>query len=408
MKKQIFTYVLFFLVNAILLNTILYFVFFKNPKPKASVKGSITGNLVDKFDFYKIHKKDYNLVFIGDSRTYTNINNYQIDTILKTNSFNMAMWANWFPTQYSFLQDFLPTVPDNTTLVFSFGYQNFSYCKINDTYPIDYYRAKEYMDWGFSLFELKPALYYNNNKILPLLPLSQTQIHTWFLEKMDNYFAVFNSKKEVQREKIQLQEEETKLQSTTLSNQNDAKKTKENPVKNNTIDQLKTFYKNNPEVTEVIEKKEKDTITSLEVFWKRGNYWRVEIDSVFFRSKQLKNLHEAKKGGNISKNDFVSDERYWKNFEGIIKLLKKNDKRLKIILNYVDEAPYTYWAGRGIFTNFINTKLKPYIASQGFTFITADVSDIPDGDYFDYNHMNSKGTVKYSERLAKILKEKIN
>jgi hypothetical protein len=415
MKAHIFKYILFFLINVGILNIVIYFLLLNDLKSRAISPNPI-GSLDQKLEYYKLHRKDYKVVFIGDSRTFTNINNCQIDTILQTNSFNMAMWANWFPTQYSFLQDFLPQVPDGTTLIFSLGYQNFNYGDIQETYPIEYDRAKEYINWGFSLRDLKKTLVYNNSKVLPILFLSQSHNHAWLKEEMDNYLAVFSCKNK-SRKTEQIQEEETRQVIPEKIDNNPApvSSANKNTVKyllignkNNSNQSIFEEFSKNPEAGLVKQKFQGDTLTSVEVFWKKGNYWRIEIDTFFFRKKQLFNTpakSNLKTDSNIS--PFIPDSRYWKNFEAITRLFKTHSKRLNIIFNKVDEAPYTYAYGRKSSDNFLNNIVKNYIINQGFAYITVDVRDMPDSYYFDNNHMNSKGTIIYTQRLASILKEKI-
>src|ERR1700739_589891 len=111
MVKQIIKYLFFFLISVCTLNYVIYFFFVKSLEP-LTYDAKNVGELPEKFEYYKKNKEKYNIVYFGDSRTYTNINNLQLDTILKTNSYNIAMWANWLPNQYAFLQDSLPTVPD--------------------------------------------------------------------------------------------------------------------------------------------------------------------------------------------------------------------------------------------------------------------------------------------------------
>lgn len=411
MRSYILKHILFYAVNIVLLNVAIYFFLFKNVKSKP-VEPHIIGTLPQKLEYYKLHKNEYKLVFIGDSRTFTNISNYQLDSCLHTNSINMAMWANWFPTQYAFLQDFLPQVPDSTYLVFSMGYQNFNRGDVQDAYPIEYTKAQDYFDWGFSARELRNPMVYQGSKILPLLFLSQPNIHAWMSEEMKGYIAVFPCKEKKETETVTKTAEENKpveVASNVVATQAQPNATTTAPMQESVelrVNKLVQQYKQMPEVGETYIKKQGDSITSVEIYWNKGNYWRIEIDSLFFRRKQAANAPAVTTAEQRKKlPDYKPEDKYWKNFVAITKLLKTHSKRLHIIFNKIDEAPYTYQSsGHEIFANFLNKQLVTEVKSQGFTFITIDVKDIPDSDYFDYNHMNNKGSLKYTERLCGVLK----
>jgi hypothetical protein len=49
-----------------------------------SVQRASVGNLIDRLAGYREHGADYNLVFIGDSRTYCGMHAELIDPLLKT------------------------------------------------------------------------------------------------------------------------------------------------------------------------------------------------------------------------------------------------------------------------------------------------------------------------------------
>lgn len=112
------------------------------------------GNLIQKLAYYKAHGDQFDTVFLGDSRTYCGLHPEQLDPLLGAHSYNLAHWSNWFPTQYAFLQDFLPHLRPGTTVVWSLGHVNFVDAAIQPAYPVGWHRLARYGDLGFGVGDL--------------------------------------------------------------------------------------------------------------------------------------------------------------------------------------------------------------------------------------------------------------
>ena len=67
--------------------------------PKLEPNSAGSTNLVNRHAWYAGHRNDYDLVFLGDSRTYCGVHAERIDALLGTNSINLAAFSNWLPTQ---------------------------------------------------------------------------------------------------------------------------------------------------------------------------------------------------------------------------------------------------------------------------------------------------------------------
>lgn len=356
-------------------------------KVSYEVKSNNIGNLSEKFEYYKANKDSFNLVFVGDSRTYTNIHNFMLDSLLNSKSFNHAVWANWFPTQYAFLVDFLPQIPDSTTLVFSFGHQNFIGGEIQETYPINRSIISQYYSWGFSFTELLKPISISDNEIHKIVFLEKNRHRRAIKVGLSKLIAViFSKNKGSNRDKKSFTE-----------NRNDSNK------EASRANSLNAYYRSIPEVSFSSIKFQDETPTSLEVYWKKGNYWRVEIVPQYFREKQNENYLELKKVYK-AQSKFEPEQKYWNNFLAIAKLLGKHSKRLKIIVNEMEEAPYTYkLSGRSIYNNFIKNDVLPILSENNLTSIKVGVNDFSDNYYFDYNHLNNIGSVAYTKKLALVL-----
>lgn len=105
-----------------------------------------------KIDHYRRHRDDYDVIFVGDSRTYCGISPTELDPLLGMRSFNVSTLAHWFPTQFASFQDLLPYVPQDTVVVWSIGHQNFHRVgagEVNSTYPIGVRNVPRYLRWGY-------------------------------------------------------------------------------------------------------------------------------------------------------------------------------------------------------------------------------------------------------------------
>ena len=84
---------------------------------------------------YAANPDRYDLVFIGDSRTYCGIHPEYLDPLLGTRSVNIANFAHWFPTQFAMERD-LGASLRGRTVVWTVGHQNFTPINLQPVYPL--------------------------------------------------------------------------------------------------------------------------------------------------------------------------------------------------------------------------------------------------------------------------------
>ncbi len=108
---------------------------------------------VSKIEYYRQHYNEYNVIYVGDSRTYCGMDPELLDKLLGTKSLNLATFAHWFPTQYPSFQDIVSFIPYKTIVVWSIGHQNFRQVHkiINTTYHIGFDNLFKYLRLGYSL-----------------------------------------------------------------------------------------------------------------------------------------------------------------------------------------------------------------------------------------------------------------
>jgi len=138
--------------------------------------------------------------------------------------------------------------------------------------------------------------------------------------------------------------------------------------------------------------------TSVTVYFRGGGYYRIEVDSAFFRSKQKALDTTVAEARSLSVP--AADPGMVRLFVEILREFKARGARL--IVNELEEAPHVY--RHPIYRErrrvYLQALARPLVESMGFAYVRADLDQLEDADYFDYNHMNSRGVAKYSPLLA--------
>jgi hypothetical protein len=344
--------------------------------------------LFAKVDYYRKHASEYNLIFVGDSRTYCGMAPDVLDPMLHTHSINLSSFANWFPTQYSNLEDLLQHTPEGTIVVWSIGHQNFQ--RVGDAvklvYPIGLRNVPRYLGWGYTWSSL-------SENVLDELPGFKVFVwrHT-LRERVDRLFgkAVFSQPccGPQAGTSHSLDRDPNGMPGLTL----DASDDHGAPQASALIE----VYRSDPNVIYVEPLYENGSITSLALYKRAGNYVRVELRPEFFREKQRELAEELKP---LAAEEFVPDREYWQNFMGIVELFSKY--KIRLIVNEFEEAPYHYDIpkNRFLYRSFM-TKIRYFFESRGIPYVRVDFERLTNEDYFDYNHLNSRGIEQFSKMFA--------
>ena len=95
----------------------------------------------------------------------------------------------------------------------------------------------------------------------------------------------------------------------------------------------------------------------------------------------------------------------WNAFIAILEIFAAS--KVRLVVNELEEAPFMYGHPlvREKHRSMMRERVQPEIERRGFAYIRADLDQLSDDDYFDYNHMNSKGIEKYTPMLAQLLNE---
>lgn len=326
------------------------------------------GDLFNKAKYYRSHSDQFDLIFLGDSRTYCAMHPDLIDPLLGTHSFNLSYWSNWFPTQRALLNDIVDDIPKNTHVVWSFGHQNFINFHINEIYPFSMSEAVSLIRSGNNLSEIISSQIYFSSW-LQFLSV-RDKIYEKLMEVMDIQINSSTSK--------QIYSNLSYLNKQTVS-------PKAQDVQN--IGITKYWYGDNE-------------IVSVEHRKANGAYLRTELSPEFYRNKQFSYRESILQS---EKQVFQLSDSEWQVFVDILTILEKSG--LQVTMNVFEEAPHTYVDEDYLHEvrSFIDEKVRQEVESRGFKMIYVDFDQLADEHYFDYNHLNARGVEKYTTLFAEHL-----
>ena len=327
-----------------------------------------------KIAHYKQHAGEYNVIYVGDSRTYCGIAPDLLDKALGTHSINLSGFGNWFPTQYASLKELLRYTPPGTVVVWSIGHQNFQrvFDKVNLMYPIGLGDVPEFRRWGFTWGSLQDNVLDGVPGLKPYVRRQEIR------ERFENLLL-----RTVQASSAPADARGGNVRTVKITGEHEMAAWRSNPD----VLYLEPIYANGE-------------MTSFAAYMRGGNYVRVELDPGFFRRKQQESASTLKP---LPTNGFTPDPEYWNNFLGIVSLFAEHD--VQLIVNEFEEAPYNYAIpeNRRVYRNFMN-KVRDFLIARGIPYVRVDFDQLRDAEYFDYNHLNSEGIVHFSTMLDSELK----
>ena len=360
-----------------------------------------SGSPFQKAEYYRRHADRFDLVFLGDSRTYCGLHPSDIDPLLGTRSYNLSMFAHWLPTQYPAIQDLVADIPPGTTVVWSIGSGNLAPVgadrKVRDAYPIGLANVPRYSKWGYRWSDVNENVvrFATNNWPSRLLAkfTAWTQTPTRRVSKDGGKFGL---------------ESPSRTQpSSSLLTRRVGVENASNAVDAELDDLLRKFRADASVSTlEILRDSVSNNVTSLAVVSLDGAYRRHELDRPYFRRQQA--AHAAELRDQVASSNGVTsyepDAAYWQTFLAILELFRQREVR--VIVNEIPEAPYVYRhsVAKRAEREFLRREVRREVEAHGFTWVSPDTSVLQDEDYFDYNHLNSQGVARYSALMADALR----
>jgi len=350
-----------------------------------------------KVTTYVAGKNIYRLLFVGDSRTYTDIQPRVVDPIVSRNSYNLASFGLWIPVQYLEFRDVFKEVPPDSVIVWSLSHRNF--VPIGDRwwipgqYPFGLDDLAEYVRDGYPLkraiqeYEEAPyssvdAVVKGRKKLLASLqqvvwqrpaPPTPPPAATIRSPDLDRGYDVESSRADLTQAEI-----------------NSAAAAR-----------IMETLKQDSRVTGVSPLAVDGIIRSIESTRSDGGYERIIVDHDFFREQQSKLW--PRRTDVVGVCQFDANQVYMKTFTKILDLVSKY--RLRMIVNYIEDAPGSWQSDldRHCAKQFMIDKIAPILKQRGIAFINPDLYPIiqfSNEFYFDNSHLTTEGGAIYSRLLA--------
>lgn len=324
-----------------------------------------------KSAYYERNASQFDLLFVGDSRTYCGVDPYVVDPILGTRSFVLATFSHWLSTQFANDADILGKIPPNATVVWSIGHINFQHVHETEhlTYPIGLTNVPRYLKWGYDWGRIGE----NAVGLLPGLDIYAHRV---------SYRAKFDEKldRNLMTARLAAGPQLASEPSTSVA-------------------ALVEKYKDEAGAIHVDPIVRDGRPTSVAILTDRGNLRRVEIDHGFHRAKQEEAAAKLPTLGDV----FEPAPELWNTFLGILDLFQS--RGIRLVVSEFQEAPFNYRNAhnRTVLEAFM-LKVQREVESRHFPYVKVDFSRLSDSDYFDYDHLNSAGIPKYSTMLAERLR----
>lgn len=362
---------LVFVTAAVLLNLVLVRLYERRPH---------TPDVREKQAAYLRAPAGWDLLFLGDSRTYTDFDPDRLDPLLGTHSLNLAYWAHWFPTQYASFRELIPHIPPGTVVVWSVGEQNFraSSNAVNAAYSIRPWLLPRYVEWGYAVTDLQDNVAAGVLDVIPVHALR---------DPLRNYLA----------SRVQGLEAGAPASATEETGGGSGAGGAITAGRD-AYERLRSVYEADPRVYRVRPWVDEGHVTSIEVLTRRGFYMREEIDTTFFRRKQAELMAHT----DTLASAFTAEPRYWRTFLAILDEFQRHHVRL--VVDRVEEAPYHYARGsdRRRVDAFM-AEVQHEVERRGYPWVSVDWSRFVDADYFDHDHLNRRGVERFTPLFAAAL-----
>ena len=359
----------------------LYFIFgqvtvlYKNSQIEQSEESEkLLLNPIGKLEHLKKNIQNYELIFLGSSKTYIGIDPAIIEKYTDKKAFNYGSMAHWFPTQYPQVKKILPYL-SNQAVIWTVSHEMFGSNKpVPRITPIEdemnqhfYLEVDDYFEYLLIGYESQDILdnlllkYVNENFILFVKGSVQSRIKSLFDRHI--YVPLANNRvkninyKEIQKKGLSL------FPNTFYSRFFDA---------NEANDAMFYMYKTD------------------------GQLSCMEVKPEYLRQSQQSSLSKLR-----SKENFYPDQKKLELFKKILMNFQKHN--IQLIVNNFWDMPGFYKNIDSVEYKLFMNKIKTLVEAAGMKYISVDNKMMKDEYYFDTTHLNTVGSAIYSKLLAKEL-----
>lgn len=356
-------------------------------RPPEAAPGASFG-VIQRSVWYKQNAGRFDVVFLGDSRTFCGIQPELIDPLLGVRSINLAQFANWLPTQYPLIRDLVGSIPPGTTVVWSVGHQNFLAANsIQRVYPIDWRTALQYLAWRVPTAGLFDNVAHYN----PLLRL-------------------WSDRGSIRQRWTEILHSDAPLNLPSLFPAAHAATfrpmgtgTAQSPLEGEAT--VRSRYAQDPHVQSIFTVSDRGQINSVVLYLMGGGYYRIELDPDYFRRKQQEFAPPPMSDAQAAATALPEpDPGLMRLFDAILDQFAAH--HVALVVNEIEEAPFMYANPimRLKWREFMDQLIRPRVEARHFTYIRPDTASLRDDDYFDYNHLNSSGSELYAAALSAVLR----
>ncbi|HEY2845941.1 MAG TPA: hypothetical protein VGJ09_19930 [Bryobacteraceae bacterium] len=335
-----------------------------------------------KVNAYLSHKDSYSMLFIGDSRTYADIQPRMVDPLTGRISYNLASFGLWIPVQYLEFRDVFSHVPANTVVVWSLSHRNFMPLGdrwwIPGQYKFTLTDVAEYFRDGYP-----PHRILQEYEESPNSPVDRVVgIRKKLMSSLDT--VVWKRSAGVVVPPITPGAPDSRAETNRAAA----------VAMIAAMRQDSHFEIISPVTADGLVNAVEDTRTD-------GGYDRIPIDHDAIRRQQAKVWPAY--GDDHSGCTFVANAVYMTTFSKILALASQY--RLKMIVNYIEDAPGS-WASetqRQCARKFMRDSIAPILAKQGIEYIAPDLYPAIGSSndfYFDDSHLMTEGAGIYSRLLG--------
>ena len=323
----------------------------------------------------------YQVLFVGDSRTFTDIQPRTVSPLIGRPSYNLATFGLWMPVEYLEYQDVFPHVPQGTVVVWSLSHHNFA--------PVD-------VQWwipGQYKFSLADAAEY----VLDGYPVERV-IREYDESPFSPVDLVVKRRKELTSSFENV---------VWRSNAPAAPATESTPAASGNADGINVdaarileLLKQDTSLTYVSPTVDAGIITSIETIRTDGGYDRILVDDAYYRRQQapLWPVHS-----NVTECQFNPNGVYMRTFGKILDLVSKY--QIRMVVNYIEDAPGSWQSDieRQCAKQFMQDKIVPMLTARGIAYMAPDLYPVigfNDDFYFDNSHLTTNGAAIYSKLFA--------
>jgi len=336
---------------------------------------------------YLAQKERYRLLFVGDSRTYTDIQPRVVGPIVGRPAYNLASFGLWLPVQYLEFRDVFAKIPRDTVVVWSLSHRNFlpvgDRWWIPGQYKFDLMDGLEYALDGYPIPRIVREYEESPFSPVDLAVIARKRL----IASLDRTIWRDGARKAPVNQQVGNGE---MIGAASLVEHNQAAAAR-------IIERLRQ----DQQVNAISPVMRDGVVNSVESTRIDGGYDRIIIDPAYFRKVQA-GLWPQYRNSNAGCR-FEANKVYMRTFEKILDLITRY--HLRVIVNYIEDAPGSWSSDseRACGKQFMIETVVPTLARHGVEVVLPDLYPLIDFSnewYFDESHLNTEGAAIYSKLLA--------